>query len=208
MLGSPSCIQYHASFATTQSSNTILLIMKSLYPLLVSLLAASVSAHKHRLCCCAGYNACNQFVCDPYSAGWLVQHKPIYIRSNKYWGPKTGAPAPGWGNYIYATDKNHGDDEFIGGTEMSENCFGFGLSSKCFDPSNFRNTDAKLKTRQHNGEKLPIGGGGGAKGGGAHGENNGGGDHPQKVDVVGGGVRGSRKLIAGDADHWPYCPSH
>ncbi|KAE9966854.1 hypothetical protein EG328_008583 [Venturia inaequalis] len=88
--------------------------MKSLYPFLVSLLAAtSFAGDLHRLCCCTGFNACNQYVCDPYSTGWLIRNKPTYVRSNKYWGPKTGAPVPGTmaKNYRWAKNYQSGEEE-------------------------------------------------------------------------------------------------
>ncbi|KAE9989178.1 hypothetical protein EG328_000110, partial [Venturia inaequalis] len=139
--------------------------MKLLYSLFVSLLAASVSARKHRLCCCAGFNACNQFVCDDYSTQSIVNAGGgRYVRSTKSWDKDQGAPIGGLMNWMYAETRDHGDDTLLGGDEISDLCNKFRMSSRCFNPrARYWNEGLTIKGRTvETPAKLPppvVGGG-------------------------------------------------
>lgn len=125
------------------------LIMRLSYSLLVSVLAASVSADSHRLCCCAGFNSCNQFVClGPETQKLVDDGKGRYIRSTKSWDKNTGSPCGGLTNWMYAADKAHGDDDHLGGDEVSKLCNAQGKSSRCFDPKSDYRNGYKIKGRE------------------------------------------------------------
>ncbi|RDI86226.1 Guanine nucleotide-binding protein alpha-3 subunit [Venturia inaequalis] len=131
--------------------------MKLSYPLLVALLAASVSAKKHSLCCYAGFNACNQFVCDDKSTQNIVDSsKGRYSRSKKSWDKDSGAPCGGLTNWMYANGKDKGDDGLLGGNEVSDLYQLYLLSSRCFNPKKPKD-GLKIKGRQVHDEKVGIG---------------------------------------------------
>ncbi|RDI88152.1 Cullin-4B [Venturia inaequalis] len=89
--------------------------MKLLCLLFVSLLTTSVSAKKHRLCCCAGFNACNQFVCDHTTRYIAQQSKGEFIMSTKSWEKSTGSPCGGIDQWMYSSDEKGKGDGYIGG---------------------------------------------------------------------------------------------
>ncbi|RDI82719.1 hypothetical protein Vi05172_g7128 [Venturia inaequalis] len=127
--------------------------MKVLYLLLVSLLTTSVSARRHRLCCCAGFNACNQFVCDAVGTQAVVDAFPKrYVRSTKSWDKDTGSPCGGLKNWMYATNDRYDvgeyEDGYLGGKEVSNLCFFVGLSSRCFNAADYKNF-GKIKERSY-----------------------------------------------------------
>ncbi|KAE9982070.1 hypothetical protein EG327_005963 [Venturia inaequalis] len=164
--------------------------------LLPALLSASVSARRHRLCCCAGFNACNQFVFDGDSTGTIVAAWPDrYVRSTKSWDKNTGSPCGGLQNWMYAVDDGKNDDGLLGGTEISKLCSLDGLSSRCFSPKDYKN-GSKRKVKERGEEirergvaKYPF-------------------TWSQHSPVVGGGERGKGKGTNGDKDHWgTYSPS-
>ncbi|KAE9970809.1 hypothetical protein EG328_006074 [Venturia inaequalis] len=169
------------------------------YSLLVALLAASVSAKKHRLCCCAGFNACNQFVCDDVHTQNLVNtSNGKFARSNQSWDKDTGAPCGGLKNWMYALGKDKGDDDWLGGNEVSDLCELAGLSSRCFNPKSGKyNGRLMIKGRQV--EKIPTGGSW------TWGGNTGDTIPKPPAPVVGGGKRGSKQGKGGDLHHFPTC---
>ncbi|RDI84252.1 hypothetical protein Vi05172_g5699 [Venturia inaequalis] len=169
--------------------------MKLLYLLPVSLLATFVSAAKHLLCCCAGFNACDQFVCDGFSTADIVkQSDNHWAMSTKSWDKNTGSPCGGLKNWMYARGKEYGDDGHLGGYEVSGLCDQYGLSSRCFNPKKeFRKDGLKIKGRQAGGNTNQGGG-----------WNWDWGKKPE-TPVVGGGKRGSRLGYGEDDTHWPKC---
>ncbi|TLD32022.1 Guanine nucleotide-binding protein alpha-3 subunit [Venturia nashicola] len=177
--------------------------MKLSYTLLVSILACSVSADKHRLCCCAGWNACGTFAClGPATQQVVTDSANRYIRSGKSWDKNSGAPVPGINNWMYAAEQ--GDDGFLGGDEVSGICEQQELSSRCFTPKwgtgDYRN-GVKIKGRQvHEVSKRKApprsGSGGRAK------------SKPGSTGSASDGrsSHGFRKNTKDeDATHWPVC---
>ncbi|RDI82469.1 ABC transporter ATP-binding protein [Venturia inaequalis] len=108
-----------------------------------------------------------------------------YVRSTKSWDKNTGAPIGGLQNWMYSDD--HVDDGYLGGREVSDQCYLFALSSRCFDHKDYKN-DGEPKVKERSAAKFPY-------------------EKPEDKPVVGGGVRGSRKGVGGDKDHFPTCPS-
>lgn len=128
--------------------------MKLSYTLLLSILTLAVSADKHRLCCCAGFDHCGYFVCDGSATQRVVDgNGGRLVRSNKSFDRLQGAPIGGPFNWMYANNAANGDDDWLGGEEVSTMCERENRSSRCFTPNvDYRNgykikgRDVSLKT--------------------------------------------------------------
>ncbi|QDS67888.1 hypothetical protein FKW77_008133 [Venturia effusa] len=87
----------------------------------------SVSAKKHRFCCCRNATSCDskstQKIVDATGGRWEI--------INYSWNGE-GCPFKGYNNWAHANVKP--DDGTIGGDEMQKACKPYGKASICFTP--------------------------------------------------------------------------